>query len=42
MVERFEAHLEKRRHRFLVLLAGCMFVLGCLGWPSAKYNMVRW
>lgn len=41
-LERFGAQLEKRRQRFLVLLAGCVFVLGCMGWPSAKYNGVKW
>lgn len=42
LVERFGAQLEKRRQKFLMLLAGCMFVLECTGWLSAKYSRVRW
>lgn len=42
LVERFGAQVEKRRQKFLILLAGCVFVLRCMGWPSAKYKRVRW
>lgn len=42
LVKRFGAHLEKRRQKFLMLLAGCMFVVGCMGWPLVKYKGVKW